>query len=120
MIRRQGKHIEQMSSYCRRILKKLGIEPAKHCYTPTVTDLCELMQQNNVSDAERDEVERIPYRALIGSLMYLSCHTRPDISFAVNQLARFVESPCKAHWEKEKEFYVIKLETLTLVLPFGL
>eukprot|EP00171_Calliarthron_tuberculosum_P023532 IDg23532t1 len=35
----------------------------------------------------------IPYRQAIGSLMYLSLGTRPDIAFAVNRLAQFCESP---------------------------
>jgi len=37
------------------------------------------------------------YAALVGSLLYLSTMTRPDISFAVGVLSRFMSCPEKAH-----------------------
>ena len=37
------------------------------------------------------------YRSIIGSLMYLATHTRPDISVATSMLARHVESPSMKH-----------------------
>ncbi|XP_047306394.1 secreted RxLR effector protein 161-like [Impatiens glandulifera] len=42
----------------------------------------------------------VPYLSVIGVLMYLASHTRPDISFAVNLLARYSFSPTKRHWNK--------------------
>ena len=39
------------------------------------------------------------YRELIGSLQCASLATRPDISFAVNKLAQFLNNPSQAHWE---------------------
>lgn len=38
------------------------------------------------------------YRELVGQLMYLNMVSRPDISFAVNVLARAFEKPSVAHW----------------------
>ena len=37
------------------------------------------------------------YRTVIGMLMFLSANTRPDISFAVHQAARFSHSPKHSH-----------------------
>ncbi|KAG6399186.1 hypothetical protein SASPL_140662 [Salvia splendens] len=36
------------------------------------------------------------YRRLIGRLVYL-CITRPDITFAVNNLSQFLSKPCSGH-----------------------
>ena len=44
-------------------------------------------------------MEGIPYRNAIGSLMYLTTCTRPDIAAAVISLSRFNINPGMAHWE---------------------
>ncbi|KAJ9521111.1 hypothetical protein QJQ45_022881 [Haematococcus lacustris] len=38
------------------------------------------------------------YNALVGSLLYQTCCTRPDIAFAVGALARHMSAPTKQHW----------------------
>ncbi|KAM6574267.1 hypothetical protein CsatA_022594 [Cannabis sativa] len=43
----------------------------------------------------------IEYRSIIGGLQYLT-HTRPDLSFAVNKLSQFLQSPITAHWSASK------------------
>jgi hypothetical protein len=40
-----------------------------------------------------------PYSSLVGGLLFLSTSTRPDISFAVHRLTRFISNPAKQHWD---------------------
>jgi hypothetical protein len=44
----------------------------------------------------------IPYKSLIGSLQYIALSTRPDISYAVNQLSRYLSNPGHQHWVSGK------------------
>ena len=41
----------------------------------------------------------VPYRELVGSLLWLSLGTRPDIAYAVSQIAKFNANPGPAHWQ---------------------
>ena len=38
------------------------------------------------------------YRSVIGALLYVSCCTRPDITYAVNKLAKFSHNPGIIHF----------------------
>jgi hypothetical protein len=44
----------------------------------------------------------VPYAELIGSLIWISTCTRPDISYATNRLAAFTSNPSATHWQAAK------------------
>eukprot|EP00253_Pinus_taeda_P003922 PITA_03922 len=46
-------------------------------------------------------VDATLYRQLVGKLLYLT-HTRPDLSFAVGLVARFMQKPRESHWKASK------------------
>ena len=46
-----------------------------------------------------------PYREAVGSLMWLSTMTRPDISNAVRAVARHCHNPTESHWKAKFEDY---------------
>ena len=47
----------------------------------------------------------VPYLSAVGALLYLASHTRPDISFSVNLLARFSSCPTLRHWNGIKHIF---------------
>jgi hypothetical protein len=63
-------------------------QPAPTPYDPSV-----LLRKN-----QRIARDQLKYSQIIGSLMYLASATRPDISFAVCKLSRFVSNPRDDHW----------------------
>ena len=65
------------AKYAKNLVKKFGLENAKHCNTPMSTTL------KLSKDSSGKNVEQSLYRGLIGSLLYLTA-SRPDISFSVD------------------------------------
>ena len=58
------------------------------------------------------------YPSIIGMLLHLSGHTRPDITFAVSQCARFTHSPTRLHEEALRRIglYLKQTKTEGLIL----
>jgi hypothetical protein len=59
------------------------------------------------------------YRATVGSLLYIANWTRPDISFAVSELSRFVSNPGPAHLEAAKRVFRYLKQTVDLHLEYS-
>ena len=64
-------------------------------------------------------MEKAPYCKAIGSLMYASIATRPDISFAVTALSQFLDNLGEVHWEAAKCILCYLLETKDYTLTYG-
>jgi hypothetical protein len=62
---------------------------------------------------------RVPYRAAIGSIMYASMCTRPDITFSINRLSQFSTNPGAPHWAAAKHVLTYLNSTRTYHLTLG-
>jgi len=84
------------TAYARTILKKFGMLDCNPAKTPMEQGV-QLI--NNVDEnGQYGSTANIPYRQIIGSLMYLAVSTRPDLSYVVGVLSRFLEQPSASHW----------------------
>ena len=66
-----------------------------------------------------DWANRTPYRSLIGSLLYLSIATRPDIAYAVGRLSSFLDCYQPEHWSAAIRVLRYLKGTRTLGLTLG-
>ena len=88
-----GKGYVQLSQdkYVEGLIREHGLETSAGSKVPSdpAVDL-------SVCSEEAADVE-FPYRSIVGSLMYIATHTRPDITVSTSMLAKHVESPSMKH-----------------------
>jgi len=48
----------------------------------------------------KEEMYRVPYASVMGSLMYVMVCARPDLAYAVSTISRFISNPGKQYWEE--------------------
>ncbi|KAJ3558222.1 hypothetical protein NP233_g11548 [Leucocoprinus birnbaumii] len=41
----------------------------------------------------------LPYRSLVGSMMYIASGSHPDVAYAVSKLAKYLDCYCDVHWD---------------------
>ena len=80
------------TEFVSELLEKFGMKDCNPAPTPMIARLSAVNSGEKLN-AEDHEL----YRTIVGSLLYLSCWSRPDISFAVSELSRFVAAPGHAH-----------------------
>ena len=71
------------------------------------------------SEIREAKMRDIPYRELIGCLMYISVQTRPDIAYAVSKLARYFANYDGSHWNAAKQVAKYLNSTKNLGLIYG-
>ena len=79
------------SHYMEKILSHFGYVDSKP--SPTPYDPSVILRKN-----KKIAKDQLRYSRIIGSFMYLASATRPDISFAVSKLSRFISNPGTDHW----------------------
>ncbi|XP_062103435.1 uncharacterized protein LOC133814503 [Humulus lupulus] len=84
-----GTFISQ-SKYAKNLVKKFGMESAKHAKTPMGTIVKLTKDESGV------KVDPTLYRSMIGSLLYLTASC-PDISYSVGVCARYQGDPMESH-----------------------
>ena len=84
-------------AYTKNLLKSYGMQDSNPVNTPA--DANSKLQPATNQDEPLNQTQ---YQSAVGSLMYLSVSSRPDIAFAVNNLARFNSNPRKEHWSALK------------------
>ena len=88
--------------YVEEILKASNMENSKPASTPMEESLTISIAGQPSNDKEKQAMLAIPYRRIVGMLMYLACCTRPDILYSVSVLSRYLANPGPSHWNAVK------------------
>lgn len=94
----------------------------------------ELLEKYNMHDCKKSSIpmqpnfdlvpapennDNIPYRELLGSLLFIARTTRPDIAFAVSKLAQFGAFHDETHWKHAKTVLRYLKGTASLGIEYG-
>lgn len=76
-----------------KILEKFNVLNCKGSSTP---------MECNFSYENTGEIMDVPFKELIGCLLYISTNSRPDITYAVSYLSRYLDKPTSSLWKAGK------------------
>jgi hypothetical protein len=97
-----------------RVAERFKVNESKPTYLPA--DANSRLTKTVAQDKE--EITKMPYRELVGSLMYIMVCTRPDISNAVGEVSKFCENFGEEHWNAALKILKYLKTTKTLSLLF--
>jgi histone deacetylase 1/2 len=95
--RSNGALILSQGRYATDILKRSAMDKCK----PIDTPLCSTEKLSAIEGSTLGVDDATKYRSVVGALQYLTLK-RPDISFAVNKVCRFLHAPTTTHWSAVK------------------
>ena len=109
------------ATYTEKILKQSYMDKAHPLSTPMVVTSLDVTKDHFRPPECDSEIlgPKVPYLSAIGALMYLSTHTRPDIAFAINLLARYNSCPTRRHWNGIKHILCYLQGTKDMGLYFS-
>ncbi|EMD35853.1 hypothetical protein CERSUDRAFT_124463 [Gelatoporia subvermispora B] len=100
--RKQGTISISHEKYIISILRRFKMEDCTPEVIPMRPSYVLTKDDGPKNAQEADDMKRRPYRELLGALTWISVISRPDISFAVNNLAQFNADPGPKHWRAAK------------------
>ena len=87
---KNGIYLSQVT-YIEKVLATFGMEECKRVVTPAL----------DPPGTESPKLESdVPYKQAIGSLLYISTRTRPDIAYAVGYVACQMHDPTEEDWTR--------------------
>jgi len=107
------------SSYTQKIIEMANMCDAKPTLYPLPLSHPLYEEVKDLSTNDTQAMKMVPFRKVLGALLFLSTRTRPDISTAVSMIAKFQSNPSPSHWKMLKHVvkYLIGTKEFGILLP---
>ena len=102
-------------SYIRSLLKRFDLQNMKIYSTPSDTSV---ILKKHCDDENTKLVDLKLYQSMVGSLMYCSLGSRPDIQYAVSVAARYCSKPNQHHMTAVKRIFGYLKGTIRMTLSY--
>ncbi|KAG8486650.1 hypothetical protein CXB51_020037 [Gossypium anomalum] len=103
----------------RKTSKLFNMRSAKPVSTPLAAHFRLSSALSPQSDDEIKYMSHVPYSSAVGSLMYAMVCSRPDLSYAVSAVSRYMANPGKEHWKAVQWILRYLRGTTDVCLQFG-
>ena len=100
--RDKGELFLSQQGYLRKVVERFRMKDSKVVGTPLSHHTKLSMKQCPQSDEEKRRIEGTPYASEVGSIMYDMVSSRPDLSYAISVISRFMENLGQVHWQALK------------------
>ncbi len=90
----------QQEKYIEKMLEKYEMKDANPVATPMDPNV-KMAKSTTESNLANQQL----YQSAVGSLLYVAIATRPDVSAAVSQVAKFCSAPSTEHWTAVKRIF---------------
>uniref|UniRef100_A0ACD5Z7T1 Uncharacterized protein n=1 Tax=Avena sativa TaxID=4498 RepID=A0ACD5Z7T1_AVESA len=106
-------------SYVEKVLQRFNMHDAKSINTPVAPHFKLSALQCPSSGEDIEYMSRVPYCSVVGSLMYVMVCSRPDLSYAMSLVSRYMANPGKEHWKVVQWIFRYLCGTSNACLKFG-
>ncbi|KAG8498697.1 hypothetical protein CXB51_005124 [Gossypium anomalum] len=106
--RKTSKLYLSQKGYIEKLLCRFNMRSAK----PTSSAL------SPQSDDKTEYMSHVPYSSAVGSLMYAMVCSRPDLSYAVSAVSRYMANPGKEHWKAVQ--WILRYYEVLLMFAYSL
>ena len=90
----------RQTKYIKDVLARFGMQDCKPASVPLDPGSVFTTADAPRSEGERAEMRGLPYRSLVGSLLYCAVATRPDIAVAVSKISHVMSNPGPTHYRR--------------------
>ena len=104
----------KQASYIKKLLSKYGMDECNEVSTPADTSGTKEQMESTTADEDNRR-----YMEILGSLLYVANNSRPDISYAVSELAKKANSPSPSDWKALKRVMRYLRGTINHGIVFG-
>ena len=100
--RKNGRLYLSLGKYIEKVPEKFNMVNAKTLSPLLASHFNLSTKQSTSTEAELEEMKKIPYARAVGCLMYAMTCTRSDLAQALSVVSKYLSNPVRDHWQAVK------------------